>query len=188
LIFFQQFVGLVQIFNVGSPLRDLNPFSSPRIETLMIFPASNASAALPPPPLCCQRRRQIAHRPRAAAALPPPLCQRCHRASDAAAPLPPMLLCCRRCHRSITAVAVVLSPCFPTAHHRAVAALPLLPSHCQHLRRAACCCRAAATLPPPLCQHCHCTPAANTALQMPLLVQHDLFHRLCCLVPSPFQL
>ncbi len=52
-VFFQQIVGLVQIFYIGSPLGDLNPLSSPRIEKLMIFPASNASAALPPPPSRC---------------------------------------------------------------------------------------------------------------------------------------
>ena len=37
--FFQQIVGLVQMFYVGSPLGNLNPLSSPRIEILMISPS-----------------------------------------------------------------------------------------------------------------------------------------------------
>jgi hypothetical protein len=37
--FFQQIVGLVQTFYLGSPLGDLNPLSSPRIEKLMIPPS-----------------------------------------------------------------------------------------------------------------------------------------------------
>jgi hypothetical protein len=36
--FFQQIVGLVLKFYVGSPLRNLKPLSSPRIEKLMISP------------------------------------------------------------------------------------------------------------------------------------------------------
>ena len=55
-LFFQQIIGLVKKNFVGSPLGDLNPLSSPRIEKLMIFPASNASAALPLPPSRCRRR------------------------------------------------------------------------------------------------------------------------------------
>jgi hypothetical protein len=146
------------------------------------------------PPLRCLHRPcaadAAAELPTVAALLPRCLC----RSADAATAhptLPPHCHCC--CHAAAAATALpppLLPPCHPASPLLiiAAAALPPPPSRCQRLRRAACRHRAAAALPPPLCQHCHCAPAANTALQMPSLVQHDLFHCLCCLVPIPFQL
>jgi hypothetical protein len=156
--FFQQIVGLVQKFYVGSPLGDLNPLSSPRIEKLMIFPASNASAALPLPPLRCQRCRRISHCRRTAAALPLLLCQRCRPAATAVVllTLPPPLYrrrCCRpvtllphcssppplRCHRrpcaadasaALPAVATPLLRCLRRSANTATA-LPLLTPRCR---------------------------------------------------------
>ncbi len=182
-VFFQQIVSLVQNFYVGSPLGDLNPLSSPRIEKLMIFPASNnASAALP---RCPRAADAAAELPTITALLPRCLCH--------SAMLPP---CCHRCCHAATAAAAtalpppLLPPCHPASPLLITTAAVLLPPplRCQRFRRAAHCHRTAAALPLPICQHCHCTPAANTALQMLSLVQHDLFPRLCRLVPSPFRL
>ncbi len=179
-VFFQQIVGLVQNFYVGSSLGDLKTLSLfpkdrkthdfPRIQRLHC--AASAALALPTPPPNCPPSPHCCRA--ASAALPtlPPRCHRRRRAAAAATALPPLLL--PPCHPA--------SPLLITT----VAALPPPPLCCQRLRRAACHRRAAAALPPPLCQHCHRAPAANTALQMPSLVQHDLFPRLCHLVPSPF--
>jgi hypothetical protein len=145
--FFQQIVGLVQNFYVGSPLGGLNPLSSPRIEKLMIFPASNASAALPPPPSRCRRRRRIAHRRRAAAALPPPLCKCCHPAATAVVVLPPPPPLYRHCR------------CRPVTLLPHCSSLPLL-----RCRRHPCAADASATLPAVAVPLPHCLRhSANTA-------------------------
>jgi hypothetical protein len=150
-VFFQQIVGLVQNFYVGSPLGDLNPLSSARIEKHMIFPASNASAELPRRPRAADAATEL---PTVAALLP-----RClRRSADAAAPLPPPSSCCHR-HRSTAAVAAALSPCFPTAHHRrrcaaaAALTLPTPPPRCPPSPRR--CRSASAALPtlPPRSRH-----------------------------------
>ncbi len=158
LVFFQQIIGLVKKNFVGSPLGDLNPLSSPRIEKLMIFPASNASAALPPPPLRCRCHRRTAHCCRAAAALPPPLCQRCRLTATAIVVLPPLpLLYCRRCCRPVTLLPHCSSlpplcfrrrPCAANASAALAVAVPLL--HC--LRRSA----NTATVLPLLTLCCRC--------------------------------
>jgi hypothetical protein len=158
-IFFQQIVGLVQNFYIGSPLRNLNPLSSPRIEKLTIFPASNTSAALPPPPSGCQCRCQIAHHCSAAAALPPLLCQRCHPAATAIVvlpPLPPLYrhCCCRpvtllpHC-TSLPPIRCCRRPCAANASAMLPAIAKPLP-HC--LRRSA----NTATVLPPLTLRCRC--------------------------------
>jgi hypothetical protein len=160
-VFFQQIVGLVQIFYVGSSLGDLNPLSSLRIEKLMIFPAFNASAALPPPPLCCRRRRQIAHHCRAAAALPPPLCRRCCPAATVVVVLPPPPPLYHRCR------------CCPVTLLPHCSSPP--PLRCQRRPRAADASAAlpAVTAPLPHCLRC----SANTATALPPLTPRCRCHR-----------
>ncbi len=160
-VVFQQIVGLVQFFYVGSPLGDLNPLSSPRIEKLMIFPTSNASAALPPPLLRRRHRRQIAHHYCAATALPLPLCQRCHPAATALVVLllPPPLYR-RRCCRPVTLLPHCSSPpplrccCRPCAANASAA----LPAIAAPLPRCLRCSANTATVFSPLtpCCRCHC--------------------------------
>jgi hypothetical protein len=180
--FFQQIIGLVQIF-----LRRLSPWGSepslfPEDRKTHDFPyiqhlrcAASTALALPMPPPNCPPLLRCCRA--ASAALPtlPPRIQRCRPTATAVnmLPLPPPLYRCRCC-RPVTLLPHCSSPpllrcrCRPRAANTS-AALP-----------------AAAALPPLLCQHCHRAPAANTTLQMPSLVQHDLFHHLCHLVPSPF--